>query len=233
MKDSVPKLERPKSLTDLVTEHLRNWIITGEMSLGSRLSEVKIARALNVSRTPVREATNRLEIEGLLKIEPQRGSFVFSMDQNELSKLCDARLCLEAGALSTGITQNNEWLFQALSDCLQEMAEAMEAGDVTRYLNLDAEFHHKIIEGAENNFMTEAYNTIAPRMSALRHRIGRHPDQLTKSFSEHKVLCEAVGIKELNLALEILHGHIDRKTEGNYWRDGNQGVTALLSENKL
>ena len=115
MTQPAPRLERPRSLTDLVTEHLRRWIITGEMELGSKLSEAKIARELDVSRTPVREAINRLEIEGLLNVEAQRGSFVFALSPGELGKLCDARICLEAAALKTGIQSSSEALHATLS----------------------------------------------------------------------------------------------------------------------
>lgn len=222
MTQVAPVLERPRSLTDLVTEHLRDWIITGEMPLGSRLSEVKIAKALNVSRTPVREAINRLETEGLLHVEAQRGSFVFNIAPGELGKLCDARFCLEEAALTAAIGQNPQALFATLSACVAEMTAARAAGEDSRYLALDAAFHLKIIEGAENVFMTEAYNTMAPRMSALRHRMGRHPDHMAKSFREHEDLCAAVGARDLPRALRILHSHIDRK-EGNYWRAAERG----------
>ena len=73
-------LERPRSLTDLVAEELRLGIINGQIELGSNLSEARIANDLGVSRTPVREALNKLETDGLLIVEPQRGSRVFSLE---------------------------------------------------------------------------------------------------------------------------------------------------------
>lgn len=228
MTQPAPRLERPRSLTDLVTEHLRRWIITGEMELGSKLSEAKIARELDVSRTPVREAINRLEIEGLLNVEAQRGSFVFTLSPGELGKLCDARICLEAAALTTGIQSSSEALHAALSDILHQMDEARAANDDTRYIDLDAEFHLRIISAADNTFMTEAYNTMAPRMSALRHRLGRHPVHMEKSYREHCALLEAIRDKNLERALQILRSHIDRK-EGNYWSEGEQAGTKAIA----
>ena len=79
----MPSFNRPKSLTELVTENLKERIVSGELDLGSQLSEARIAKELDVSRTPVREAINRLEMEGLLVIEPQRGSFVFNLETDE------------------------------------------------------------------------------------------------------------------------------------------------------
>lgn len=219
-------IERPRTLTDLVTERLRDWIITGDMELGSRLSEVTVAKALKVSRTPVREAVNRLEIEGLLRVEPQRGSFVFDIAPGELGKLCDARLCLEEAALTTAIAGDHLSLFKELSTCIQAMKDARAQGDATLYLGLDAEFHDKLVAGSDNKFMVEAYTTMAPRMSALRHRLGRHPDHMAKSFVDHLDLCAAVGDKDLTSAVAILRSHIDRK-EGNYWREADQAARPI------
>ena len=115
---------RPKSLTELVSETLREWIISGDLDLGSQLSEARIATELKVSRTPVREAINRLEMEGLLVVEPQRGSFVFSLEPPELAKLCDARLCLESAAMIAAIDTNAATLAKRLSACVDEMTEA-------------------------------------------------------------------------------------------------------------
>jgi len=216
MADLVSAFQRPKSLTDHVTDEIRRWIVTGKLAFGEKLSEGKIAQALDVSRTPVREAINRLETEKLLIVEPQRGSFVFSVEKSDLAKLCDARICMEAYSLEAGIAENPDRLHDELSACIHEMTSAREAGDDSHYLDLDARFHWLIVRSANNPFMSDAYQTMAPRMAALRHRLGQHPDHMIKSFRVHQALCEAVGKRDLKAALMILASHIDRK-EGNYW----------------
>lgn len=216
MNDLVSSQKRPKSLTDHVTDEIRRWVITGKLAFGEKLSEGKIAKVLDVSRTPVREAINRLETERLLTVEPQRGSFVFSIEKSDLAKLCDARICMEAYALETGIAENPEQLHHSLTTCLENMSLAREAGDDAHYLDLDADFHQRIIHSANNPFIADAYQTIAPRMAALRHRLGQHPEHMEKSYREHQALCTAVGNRDLKGALNILASHIDRK-EGNYW----------------
>src|SRR3546814_11787488 len=82
------RLERPKSLTELVKEHVRGRIINGELMLGEALSENVLAAQLGISKTPVREALLQLKLEGLVDIQPQRGSFVFSMEPDEAAELC-------------------------------------------------------------------------------------------------------------------------------------------------
>ena len=210
-------ITRPKSLTELVTETLHELIISGELELGEHLSEARIASDLNVSRTPVREAINRLEMEGLLTVEPQRGTFVFSLEPSELAQLCDARVCLETAALTQAIQNNAEKLRAALSDCCAAMTEAREAGNDMAYLALDTDFHQHLMDCSGNRFLNDAYKAIAPKMAALRNRLGGHPEHMDKSYREHLQILDAVEARDLDRALTILRIHIDRK-EGSYWK---------------
>lgn len=210
-------LERPKSLTELVTESLREWIVSGKLELGEQLSEVRVAKELGVSRTPVREAINRLEMEGLLNVEPQRGTFVFCLEPEEIAMLCDARVCLETTALKEAIRRNPEQLLKRLTGCTRKMTLARQADDVSGYLALDTEFHQHFFDCSGNRFLDDAYQAIAQKMASLRNRLGRHPDHMAKSYREHLELTEAVGKDDTEAALAILRTHIDRK-EGSYWK---------------
>lgn len=209
-------IARPKSLTELVTESVRNRIISGDFDLGGQLSEARIAKELQVSRTPVREAINRLEMEGLLIVEPQRGSFVFNLKPAELAKLCDARVCLETTALAEAIKANPDRLHASLADCVAKMEVARKKDDVNGYLALDTEFHQFFFDCADNRFLNDAYQAIAQKMAALRNRLGRHPDHMAKSFDEHRQIAGAVAERDTDAALAFLRSHIDRK-EGSYW----------------
>lgn len=214
-------VNRPKSLTELVTEQLRDGIVNGDLDLGARMSEARIAKELNVSRTPVREAINRLDMEGLVTIEPQRGTFVFCLEPSELAKLCDARVCLETTALTEAIRQQPEALTDALQACTEAMTEARAKGDDSAYLALDTQFHQHFFDCADNRFLNDAFQTIAPKMAALRTRLGRHPEHMAKSYREHLEILDAVRSRNTEQALDILRSHIDRK-EGSYWQDATR-----------
>jgi DNA-binding GntR family transcriptional regulator len=170
-----------------------------------------------VSRTPVREAINRLEMEGLLTVEAQRGTFVFSLEPAELAKLCDARLVMESAGLSFAMQADARGLADRLAECVAEMGEARRAGDVPTYLRLDSDFHRIIMDRSDNRFLNDAYQTIAQKMAALRNRLGRHPDHMAKSFREHQDICDAVARDDEATAQSILRSHIGRK-EGSYWK---------------
>jgi len=209
-------IKRPKSLTELVTETLREWIVSGDLELGEHLSEIRISKELDVSRTPVREAVNRLEMEGLLTVEPMRGTFVFSLEPAELAKLCDARVCLETAALKEAIRLNPDALHAVLAKCVDDMTRAREQKDDSAYLAADTVFHQCLFDHSDNRFLNDAYQAIAKKMAALRNRLGRHPDHMSKSYREHIELAEAVKKRDVERAMQILKSHIDRK-EGSYW----------------
>ncbi|MBC7280810.1 GntR family transcriptional regulator [Hoeflea sp.] len=210
-------LERPKSLTELVTETLREWIVSGKLDLGEHLSEVRVSRELQVSRTPVREAMNRLEMEGLLNVEPQRGTFVFCLAPEEVAKLCDARVCLETTALREAVRNDPGRLFVRLTQCTSRMTAARNDHRDSDYLALDTEFHQHFFDCSGNRFLDDAYQAIAQKMASIRNRLGRHPDHMAKSYREHLEITEAVGRQDIEAALRILRLHIDRK-EGSYWK---------------
>ncbi len=222
MPQSLKSIDRPKSLTELVTERLRDWIIAGELELGSHLSEARIAKDLDVSRTPVREAINRLEMEGLLTVEPQRGTFVFNLEPHDLAKLCDARVCLETAALAEAMEADRAQLYDRLLACTQRMTDARDSADDSAYLALDTEFHQLLLDSSQNRFLNDAYQTIAQKMAALRNRLGRHPEHMAKSYREHLAIADAVGRNDLPEALDVLRAHIGRK-EGSYWSDATAG----------
>lgn len=225
---AMESINRPKSLTELVTQRLRQLIVSGELRLGEQLSEVRIATELKVSRTPVREAFNRLEIEGLLSVMPQSGTFVFSLEPDELAQLCDARVTLETAALEAAFLTNKQELHRALSVCVADMEKALAANDITAYLLLDTAFHQYFFDCCQNKFLNDAYQAFAQKMAAIRCRIGGLPDHIEKSFKEHRALAGAVQSGTLEETREILLNHIDRR-EGSYWSSATIGPKPLLA----
>jgi DNA-binding GntR family transcriptional regulator len=209
-------IKRPQSLTELVYSALKHDIVNGELQMGDALSEVYIATKLHVSRTPVREAFARLALEGLVKTEPQRGTFVFTMGSNELRKICDVRVCLEPAAMRAAFEHAPRHLIDTLRKIVAEMTKARNKGQDRLYLQLDSQFHQALFDLSGNSFLNDAFQTIASKMAALRNRLGAHPDHMAKSFAEHGRMVELLSLGELEEAIGTLIEHIGRK-EGSYW----------------
>ena len=92
-------LVRPKSLTDLALDSIRQLIVGGELAMGAQLSEATLAAQLGISKTPVREALLRLRVDGLIEIQPQRGTFVFSLTPRQVEEICVFREMVEVLSL--------------------------------------------------------------------------------------------------------------------------------------
>ena len=115
------------------------------------------------------------------------------------------------------IRHDPDRLAQQLGECVDKMTAARAADDVPTYLQLDSRFHQILLDESDNRFLNDAYQTIAQKMSALRNRLGRHPDHMAKSYREHIEMRDAVAARDTDKALAILRDHIGQN-EGSYWK---------------
>ena len=95
----VGEIERPLSLSQLVTDRLRESIIYGDLKLGEPVSEIKLGKSLKVSKTPVRHALAQLKLEGLVTVIPQKGTYIFTLSYSDLGHLNEHRAIIERNAL--------------------------------------------------------------------------------------------------------------------------------------
>lgn len=210
-------LPRRESLTEMTVARLRDAIVTGEFRFGELLSEGRIAAMLGVSKTPVREAFQQLQREGLVEIQPQRGTVVFTPTEEEFAALVDFRTLLEVGALKGAMARSAHDLAATLADVVSRMADARARDRTQDYLVLDGLFHDAIIAHSGNDYLIHAYAGIASKMAALRTQLGRTPDLMDKSMREHQAIAAAVKAGDVDAALAVLGEHITRR-RGSYWR---------------
>ena len=201
------RVERPRSLTAIVLEQVRDRIVTGELRLGEQLSENVLAEQLGVSRTPVREAFLRLAVERLVEVRPQRGTFVFDCDQAGVKDICELREILEAGALRLAISRDRAGLLAGL-EANVTAAEATPLGNSIQYQPYDHAFHELIVSGSGNRQLIEAYEQISGRVRALRYRLIRTLDQVAMSQHAHRAVAAAVRIPDDAGAEAALRDHM-------------------------
>ncbi len=202
-------IEQPKSLMEATAEQIRDAIVSGELPLGSKLSEQRLADIFGVSRSPVRDALASLQTEGLVNISAKRGSFVFTPDLKEVDDLCEYRAVLEAAALRMALARNPEALVSGLSKSITEMQAALEKQDVGRYTRGDLQFHKAIIETCGNRSIAQAYErTISPVMALRTHLFTIMNATLDRSMEEHAVLVEACRSGDADEAVRLLEEHV-------------------------
>lgn len=200
------------SLTARVTERLRRAILDAEFQLGEALSEDKLATALGVSRTPVREALTLLQQQGLIDIQPQRGSFVFLPSTNDLSELCQYRRLIEVEALRLCHAQRHEETLAALRSASTAMESARRAKDHIASARADGAFHDALLDNCMNHYLVEAYRLASGKVAALRAH--RSSTVISKDANEeHQAIIDALAANDLPTAEVTLATHILRMRE--------------------
>jgi DNA-binding GntR family transcriptional regulator len=183
------KIEAPKSLATLVAQRLREAIIDGEFALGEMIPEETLAASFGVSRTPVREALNQLQLAGLVVIRPQRGSYVFEPTEADIAAICEFRCLLEPRAAELAYRHARAATAAALQAAISEMEEARAARDAVRYGRADTRLHEAFFEHCGNPYMQAAYATAATKIATLRTHLSAPADVLRAAgFEQHSKL---------------------------------------------
>lgn len=208
MNEKPRQLQRAKSLTEQAADEIRIRIVRGDFELGAPLSENTLAADLGVSKTPVREALLQLKSEGLVAIQPQRGSFVFDMGPEEIVQLGELRGALEEAALALAARRNRAALLAELTRIVDDMRAALDAGDAVAYRTLDAGFHQALFDHCGNAFMRASYLAFAFRIQALRTRLSVDPILNRSSYDDHKSICELVAKGRIAEAVKLLARHV-------------------------
>jgi DNA-binding GntR family transcriptional regulator len=181
-------LTRPKSLTDLAHDSIRQLIVVGELPMGAQLSEATLATQLGISKTPVREALLRLRVDGLVDIQPQRGTFVFSLTPRQVEGICVFREVVEVTAVKLAMEARRAELVKGLQANVREMALARKARNWKSIRQLDEAFHQTIMNHCDNAYLQQAHQMIASKISALRARLPGENEQVDHCQQNHTAI---------------------------------------------
>jgi len=208
------KLDRPKSLTDLAVERIRAAIVEGGLAFGEQLSEAALAVNLGISKTPVREALLRLKMDGLVDIQPQRGTFVFTLRADEVKELTAFREIIETEALGLSMRLDRDGLVEALKANLARMPKA-KGFDPRRVHALDTEFHEAIVNACGNRHLIAAYGLVGHRIEALRYRLPVGDEQVEHCQQNHARIIARIAEGDVRRAESTLREHV-LSTEDSY-----------------
>ena len=200
--------DRPKSLVQIAQDAIRRGIIQKELKLGQPLKEAALARPLQISNTPVREALSLLKAEGLVVSVPHKGYRVFTLNQEELVAFCELRFTLEAQALRYGIERNPKELVQKLHGILLKMQKNQDESMREEYLNLDTLFHMSFFKACQNNFLLGHYQKINSMIETMRHYISISNEATQKSLENHEAIVNEIDQGRIPKAIELLEDHI-------------------------
>lgn len=205
-------IQRSKSLREQVYQALRKIILTGNLASGERIVETKLAKQLNVSRTPIREAIGQLQREKLIVSNPNGGFRVAKMSIKDAVQLYDCRIALEelsvTGACELVKAQQLEQLEQYIVSA-EELTRA-NPGKLNSFelLELDYQFHHLIAEISDNQWLLALLEQVFDKMALLRVQTTQHNPQVLEIRLEHRQIYDAIASRNVDIARESIKQHL-------------------------
>ncbi|NOT64149.1 MAG: GntR family transcriptional regulator [Acidobacteria bacterium] len=192
---------------------MRGEIMAGRFLPGERLDLGELIERLKVSKMPVKEAIARLATEGLLDVQAQRGTFVSSVNAQDLAETFQVRCALEmlAGELACGRVKKSD--LECLRQLITEMEQSMEqAGEVALHLELNFKFHSLIVELAGNRKLAETYHRLRVpiQVAGIHYRSENWTARITQEQKEHRAIVRALEQKDAEAVTRAIRSHIQR-----------------------
>lgn len=200
-------------LRDVVFNTLRQAILRGELKPGERLMEIQLANKLGVSRTPVREAIRKLELEGLVLMIPRKGAEVADISEKSLKDVLEVREALEELAARLACDKITKEGINRLKEAAQDFRSALKSNDITQMAEADVRFHDVICNATENQKLGQLLNNLREQM--YRYRIEYLKDQQVyeKLLSEHEEIIRHIEKGEKNEAARVVSRHIENQAQ--------------------
>lgn len=201
-------------LRDVVFKTLRQAILKGDMEPGERLMEITLANKLGVSRTPIREAIRKLELEGLVHMVPRKGAIVASISEKDMRDVLEVRVTLEELAVKLAIQNMEESDIDQLRRAAKKFESAVIARDIVDIVEADVMFHDVIYNRTNNGRLIQIINNLREQM--YRYRLEYVKDARTHSIliSEHQDIITALEKRDVDEAKNAVRQHIVNQEKG-------------------
>ncbi|SEL62890.1 transcriptional regulator, GntR family [Roseovarius azorensis] len=193
---------------DIIADALEELVFTGGFSDGDRLDELRLARQFDVSRTPIREALQRLVSSGLAEQIPRRGVFIRQPGPVELMEMFETMAEIEGVCGRLAAQRISEAALDDLDAANIRCNAAVQAGDTDGYYRENEHFHHVIYHEAGNAFLEQEALRLHRRLKPFRRLQLRFRGRMAQSMAEHETIVAALRAGEAERAAEALRGHV-------------------------
>jgi DNA-binding GntR family transcriptional regulator len=204
----IKAIENPRNLKEVVYQRLKENILRGKLPPGGKLPETLIAQQLGVSRTPLREAINRLEQDGFVEIIPRRGSFVRQVSPDEILEDLEIREVLEGLAVREAAHRATPQMIETMKGCFRNFSPRRVENSLRSYAQQNVRFHQCIIEASQNRKLITLIRNLFDHMDLVRLYTMVLPGRAKKSLAEHQKLIRLIEDRQGKLAEKFLRAHI-------------------------
>ena len=200
-------------LRDVVFNTLRQAILRGELKPGERLMEIQLANKLGVSRTPIREAIRKLELEGLVLMIPRKGAEVAEITEKSLRDVLEVRRALEELAVELACEKITPEQIQELKDAAASFRDSLQEGDITRIAEADVKFHDVIYLATDNQKLIQLLNNLREQMYRYRIEYLKKKECYPQLLEEHAAIIQAIREHDKAKATGITVQHINNQVD--------------------
>ncbi|MDB5946839.1 MAG: GntR family transcriptional regulator [Ramlibacter sp.] len=199
------------SLHDEVAAQLRERIFSGDLAPGVFLDEVALSTAMNISRTPLREALKVLTAEGLLRHEPRRGCFVNQVTARDLDEIFPVIALLEGRCAHEAALHATDADLEALQVLHDKLARHARARRINEYYSVNFEIHEAIIVLADNRWLAQVIGDLRKIVKLARLQQLHAPGRLDQSLAEHLAVFAALKARDPEGAEAAMRTHLSRQ----------------------
>ena len=198
-------------LRDVVFNTLRQAILTGDLKPGERLMEIHLANKLGVSRTPIREAIRKLELEGLVTMIPRRGAEVAQITEKSMNDVLEVRRALDALCVELACDRITEEELEQLKKAAHGFEEAVKTKDLKKIVQADVKLHDIIVQATGNQRLIQLVNNLSEQMYRYRFEYIKDSSQHDRLVEEHRVIYQSIVEKDKETASWAAKTHIDNQ----------------------
>ncbi|MDD4494099.1 MAG: GntR family transcriptional regulator [Eubacteriales bacterium] len=202
------KLSDYKPLGEVIFDTLREAIIMGELKPGERLMEVHLAEKMGVSRTPVREAIRKLELEGLVTMVPRKGAFVSTISPKDIIDVLEIRASLDGLATALSAERIKDSELKDLENIQNQFIESVQKENLNGAIKKDVEFHDVIYRSSRNDRLIQLANNLREQIQRFRVIYLKDYGSNVNIVSEHASIFDAISRRDSHTASRLAIEHI-------------------------
>ncbi len=195
-------------LRDVVFKKLRQEILLGKLLPGERLMEIHLAQRLGVSRTPIREAIRKLELEGLVTMIPRRGAEVAQISGKDLKDVLEVRTSLERLAVRLACERITDEQLSELHEACEHFAAVTRTKDMTAITQADVELHDVIFRSTGNRKLEQMISNLSEQMYRYRFEYIKDASYHTLLIEEHERIYQSIASRDCERAEQEISDHI-------------------------
>ncbi|PKM88802.1 MAG: GntR family transcriptional regulator [Firmicutes bacterium HGW-Firmicutes-12] len=203
------KLDSFRPLGEMVYESLRDAITNQVLKPGERLMEMDLADEMGVSRTPVREAIRRLELEGYVVMIPRKGAYVAGLSIKDINEVFEIRGALESLAAELAAQRATDKEIEEMELNLAMEASHFGTSDLLKTIEADTKFHELIFNASRNSRLLVMVKELRDQVQRFRTTTLAVQGRMKFALGEHREVVEAIANRDVEGAQRAAHEHIE------------------------